>query len=85
MHRSLQHYSEIPSVPLGEGSVDAVPIVVITLIVALFGGAVIYGLGRNRMFLLRLVAVIVFTLLVGAGLVLSLWIAYRPTNGWMPQ
>lgn len=85
MHRSLQHYSEIPSVPLGEGSVDAVPIVVITLIVALLGGAIIYGLGRNKMLLLRLIAVIVFTLLVGAGLVLSLWIAYRPTSGWIPQ
>lgn len=85
MHHVSGIQTEIPSVPMGDGSAQALPIVIITLIVALVGGAIIYALGRKRSCLLRLIAVVVFTLFVAAGLLLSLWIAYNPTNGWIPQ
>lgn len=75
-HLLAATHSDLPSLPVGEGSVEALPVVIITFIVALLGGAIIYALGRNRSCLLRLIAVVTFTCLVAAGLVLSLWIAY---------
>lgn len=75
-HLSATAQVDLPSLPLGDSAVEALPIVVITFIVALLGGATIYALGRKGRCLLRLIAVVVFTFLVAAGLVLSLWIAY---------
>lgn len=84
MHQVLSDMQpELPTVPIGTDWKQALPIVIVTLIVALVGGGIIHGLGRNRSCLLRIITVVVFTLLVAAGLVLAWWIAYRPFDGGM--
>lgn len=75
--------TELPTVPVGTDWKQALLIVMVTLIIALVGGGIIHGLTRNRSCLLRIIAVVVFTLLVAAGLVLAWWIAYRPFDGGM--
>lgn len=75
--------TELPAVPIGTDWKQALPIVIVTLIVGVVGGGIIHGLGRNRSCLLRIITVVVFTLLVAAGLVLAWWIAYKPFDGGM--
>ena len=75
--------TELPVVPVGTDWKQALPIVIVTLIVGVVGGGIIHGLTRNRSCLLRLVAVVVFTLLVVAGLLSALVVAYDLFDGGM--
>lgn len=83
MHYCSGIHTDIPSVPIGENPADALPIIIVTLLVALIGGGIIHGLSRNRSCLLRIVAVVVFTLLVVSGLLIALVIAYDLFDGGM--
>lgn len=77
--------TELPSVPIGTDSTQAVPIVVVTLLVALVGGGIMHGLSRKRSCLLRIIAVVVFTVVVVTGLLIALWVAYDPSHSGVPQ
>jgi len=75
--------TELPTVSIGSDWKQALPIVIVTLIIALIGGGIIHGLTRNRSCLLRIITVVVFTLLVVVGLLSALVVAYDLFDGGM--
>lgn len=81
MHYGLDIFADIPAVSPADNPTDALPIVIVTLVIALIGGGIIHGLSRNRSCLARIVAVVIFTLLVVAGLLIALVIAYDFLDG----
>lgn len=56
----------------------AAPLLIVTLVVAVAGGGIIYTLGRQRRHIARIIATVLFTGLVATGLIIAIFCLYLP-------
>src|SRR5699024_989879 len=64
--------------PAKDALATAAPLMIVTLVVAVAGGGIIYNLGRQRRRLARVFATILFTGPAARGLIVAIFYLYLP-------